>query len=414
MKPLRPKLRDVPVDSRLATLGLGAAAQQGLRTGLSLEIADKMVENVIATYALPMGIAENFVINGVAMQIPMVIEEPSVVAACSFAAKLARERGGFLASSTEPVMIGQVQLLDVPDFASAQAAIDAAKPSMLTWLNEHNPATQSKHAHAVDVRTRVVSVPDPDLGGDFLVVHLLYHCGDAMGANLVNTACEALAPRLAELSGGRSHLRILSNYSTERMASASCVMPRSVLGNAVERIVEAAVFAEHDPYRAVTHNKGVMNGIDAVVLATGNDWRAVEAAAHAWAARDGRYASMTRWRATADGDLQGSITLPMAVGIVGGATRVHPAAQSALQIMGITTARRLAEVIVCVGLAQNFAALRALAGEGIQQGHMGLHARQIAIAAGATGAAVDEIAAQLVSEGRVRLERAKALLQQMQ
>lgn len=251
-----------------------------------------------------------------------------------------------------------------------------------------------------------------------LIVHVLYDCGDAMGANLINTACEALAPRIEALTGGRVNLRILSNYSTKRLASARCEIPVAALSEdaaeaaaAAERIVEASVFAERDPYRAVTHNKGVMNGIDAVLMATGNDWRAVEAAAHAWAARDGHYGAMTRWRLNAVGDaLVGEIELPMAVGTVGGATRSHPSAQVALKILGATGARALAEVIVCVGLAQNFGAIRALAMEGIQRGHMGLHARQVAIAAGAIGEQIERIAAQMVSEGNVRAARARELV----
>ena len=246
-----------------------------------------------------------------------------------------------------------------------------------------------------------------------LIVHLLYDCGDAMGANLINTACEALAPRVELLTGGRVNLRILSNLSDRRMARASCVIRAKSLGDdasAVQRIEEASLFAEADPYRATTHNKGVMNGVDAVVMATGNDWRAVEAAAHAHAARDGRYTSMTKWRVNADGDLAGEIELPMAVGTVGGATRSHPVAQAALKILGVQTARELAEVIACVGLAQNFAAIRALAMEGIQRGHMALHARQIAISAGATGDQIERVAARMIEEGRIRLDRARELI----
>lgn len=255
-----------------------------------------------------------------------------------------------------------------------------------------------------------------------LIVHLLYDCGDAMGANAVNTACEALAPRLEALTEGRANLRILSNLSDRRLAWATCTIRTDLLATRTDaalppeaiaqRIVEASLFAERDPYRAATHNKGIMNGIDAVVIATGNDWRAVEAAAHAYAARDGCYTALATWRMDAAGNLVGRIELPLAVGIVGGATRVHPAAQVALALLGVKTARELAEVIACVGLAQNFAALRALAMEGIQQGHMALHARQVAIAAGAQGEWVERIAAQLVAERNVRLERAQALLKQ--
>lgn len=415
------KLRDVAIAERATLLGLSPADRAALHNGLALDVADHMIENAIATYALPMGVAENFVINGRDVRIPMVVEEPSVLAACSFAAKLARAGGGFRASSTEPIMIGQIQVLDVPDVAAASANIEQASADLLDWLNTQNPSTISKHAKAIGLEIRHIPLPAAQSvipNPHFLVVHILYHCGDAMGANLINTACEALAPKIEALSRGRVNLRILSNLNDKRMASATCDVPVSALTTPeldgltlARRIVEASLFAEYDPYRATTHNKGVMNGIDAVVLATGNDWRAVEAAAHAYAARNGQYASMTRWRISADQTfLHGEITLPMAVGVVGGATRVHPAAQVSLRLMGIRTARELAEIIVCVGLAQNLAAIRALAAEGIQRGHMSLHARQIAIAAGATGGDIDRIAEQLIAEKQVRLERAQTLM----
>ena len=413
-----PRLRSLPIDQRLDAIaravGLGEADVAAVRAGLSLEQAGHMIENVVATYALPLGIAENFRVNGRDVLVPMVVEEASVVAACGYAAKLTRARGGFTASSTDPIMIGQIQTLDVPELDAALARIAAEAPALIAWLNTGNPSTRSTHARAVGIEGRVVTGAEVP----FLVVHVLYDCGDAMGANLINTACEALAPRIEALTGGRVNLRILSNYSTKRLASARCEIPVAALSEdatealaAAERIVEASVFAESDPYRAVTHNKGVMNGIDAVLMATGNDWRAVEAAAHAWAAREGHYGAMTRWRLNAAGDaLVGEIELPMAVGTVGGATRSHPSAQVALKILGVTGARALAEVIVCVGLAQNFGALRALAMEGIQRGHMGLHARQVAIAAGATGEQIERIAAQMVSEGNVRAARARELV----
>ncbi len=412
------KLRDLPAAERAAALGLTDADIAALRDGLSLERADHMIENVIGTYALPFGVAQNFVVNGRAIDaIPMVVEEASIVAACGFAAKLARATGGFTAGSSDPIMIGQIQTLDVPDMDAAVAQITAAAPELVEWLNTGNASTRSAHARATGIECRVLA----DGASSMLVVHVLYDCGDAMGANLINTACEALAPKLAALSGGRVNLRILSNLSDRRLAWASCTIAASSLGHsgddggasALQRIVEAARFAELDPYRAATHNKGVMNGIDAVALATGQDWRAIEAAAHAFAARNGRYASLTTWRANAAGDLVGRIELPLAVGIVGGATRVHPAAQLALRMLRIHSARALAEIMACVGLAQNFAALRALATEGIQAGHMALHARQIAAAAGAQGARIDQIAAQLIAEKNVRLERARQLVRQL-
>lgn len=423
----QPRLRDLPPAARAAALGLSPEDVQALREGLALESADRMVENAIGTFALPLGVAQNFVVNGRAIEaVPMAIEEASVVAACSYAAKLAREAGGFTAGSSAPIMIGQIQVLDVPDHEAARRRVLAAEGELVAWLNEGNPSTRSRHARAVGVEVREITPQGLHAAwsDSFLVVHVLYDCGDAMGANLVNTACEALAPKVEALTGGRANLRILSNLSDRRLAWATCTMPvRSLLAqrdavdstadriSAIGRaIVEASLFAELDPYRAATHNKGVMNGIDAVVIATGNDWRAVEAAAHAYAARDGRYTALTTWRANEAGDLVGRIELPLAVGIVGGATRVHPAAQVALRLLGVKTARELAEIMACVGLAQNFAAIRALAMEGIQHGHMALHARQIAVAAGAAGADVERVAAQLVAEKNVRLERARAIL----
>jgi hydroxymethylglutaryl-CoA reductase len=416
--PAPPRLRDLPLDDRPAALGLSDVQIAALRAGLSPAQADRMIENAIGVFGLPLGVAQHFVVNGRAIAgVPMAIEEASVVAACSYAAKLARASGGFTAGSSAPITIGQVQLLDVPDVEAARARIAAEADALITWLNEDNPSTRSRHVRALRLETRILEGDPP-----MLIVHLLYDCGDAMGANAVNTACEALAPRLEALTEGRANLRILSNLSDRRLAWATCTIRADLLATRTDaalppeaiaqRIVEASLFAERDPYRAATHNKGIMNGIDAVVIATGNDWRAVEAAAHAYAARDGHYAALATWRTDAAGNLVGRIELPLAVGIVGGATRVHPAAQVALALLGVRTARELAEVIACVGLAQNFAALRALAMEGIQQGHMALHARQVAIAAGAQGEWVERIAAQLVAERNVRLERAQALLKQ--
>ena len=425
-----PRLRDVPVVERLSLLGrmasLDDADMANLRAGLSLEQADHMIENVVATYALPLGIATNFVVNGREVLVPMAVEESSVVAACSFAAKMARTGGGFTAGSSAPIMIGQIQVLDCADMPAAVARLQAASDTLVQWLNTQNPSTISRHSRATGVEIRELQIGDAtspvgstmsDIHVPMLVVHVLYDCGDAMGANLVNTACEALAPRIEALTGGRVNLRILSNLSDRRRAWASCHIPARQFGassaeqrSMIQHIVEASLFAEADPYRAATHNKGIMNGIDAVAVATGNDWRAVEAGAHAYAAHHDRYASLTRWRMDAEGDLVGEIDLPLAVGIVGGATRVHPGAQAALKLLRVTTARELAEIMACVGLAQNLAALRALVSEGIRHGHMTLHARQLAAAAGAVGEQVERVAAQLVNEGNVRLERAKQIV----
>lgn len=392
--------------------------------GLALEQADKMVENVVGTYALPLGIATNFVVNGRDALIPMVIEEPSVVAGASFAARQARAGGGFHAVTTEPLMIGQMQVLDLTDVQAAADRVLADKQRLLDLANSTDPVVVSLHGGARDIETRVL--PDSPVG-PLLIVHLIYDCRDAMGANMVNTACEALAPLVEELTGGRVNLRILSNLADRRLARARCMVPTTapetdtLSGELVaQRIVEAWALAAVDPYRAATHNKGIMNGVDAVVLATGNDWRAIEAGAHAYAARDGLYRSLSTWSYT-PGDpaagkgpaLMGSLELPLALGIVGGATRVHPLARFALQLMGVKTARELSEIVVSVGLAQNLAAIRALATEGIQRGHMALHARQVATAAGARPNEVDGVAAVLVAEKQIRVERARELLAQL-
>lgn len=384
--------------------------------GLTAEQSEHMIENALGVYALPIGIATNFQINGRDYLIPMVVEEPSVIAACSFAAKLARAGGGFTASSDEPLMIGQIQVLDIPDAAHAASQVLAIRDALLA-TDDPTSSIVKRGGGLRDIEVRPFA--DTTLG-PMLVVHLIYDTRDAMGANAINTACERLAPLIERATGGRVNLRILSNLSDRRKARATCRMPVSELatGNftgaqVVKSIVEAAVFAEVDPYRAATHNKGVMNGIDAVCIATGNDWRALEAGAHAYAARSGRYTSFTTWYADQNGDLIGALELPLAVGIVGGATRVHPGAKAALKVLGVASAAELSQVMAAVGLAQNFAAIRALATEGIQQGHMSLHARQMAIAAGASGDLVARVVEIMTSEGNIRLERAKELVTQL-
>lgn len=402
-----------------------AAVEELLRNlgGLTLDQADKMVENVVSTYALPLGIATNFVVNGRDVLAPMVIEEPSVVAGASYAAKLARAGGGFHVETTESLMIGQMQVLDVPDLAVAAARVQAGKQRLLDLANSADPVIVSLHGGARDIEVRTIAESPV---GPMLVVHLIYDCRDAMGANMVNTACEALAPSVEEMTGGRVNLRILSNLADRRLARARCVVPaRELATDALDgdevahRIVEAYALAAVDPYRAATHNKGIMNGIDAVVMATGNDWRAIAAGAHAYAARDGVYRSLSTWTyvpgdgAGQGGALVGALEVPMAVGIVGGATRVHPLARFALQLMGVKSARELAEIIAAVGLAQNLAAIRALATEGIQKGHMALHARQVATAAGALPHEVDRVAATLVAERQIRVDRAREVLAEL-
>jgi hydroxymethylglutaryl-CoA reductase len=384
------------------------------QAGLTIDQAEHMVENVIGIYSLPLGLGLNFIVNGRDVLVPMAIEEPSVIAGASFMARLARAGGGFFASTTPPEMIGQMQLLDISDFAEARQAILDHKDRLLEEANQIDPVLIKLGGGARDLVVR--SIEDSPIG-PFLVIHLVYDVRDAMGANAVNTACERLAPRLEALTGGRVHLRILSNLADRRLARARCVIPLKDLafenysGEQVrDGIIEAWAFAASDPYRAATHNKGIMNGVDAVVIATGNDWRAIEAGAHAYAARSGCYTSLSTWGKDSAGNLTGELEMPMAVGIVGGATRVHPGARAALKLMEVSSAAQLAEIIVSVGLAQNLAALRALATEGIQRGHMSLHARQMAIAAGASGERIDKIAAQLVAERSVRSDRAEEII----
>ncbi len=403
------RLRDLGI---LTEEQLSALAQGGIRA----EAADHMVENAIGVHSLPLGLGLNFVVNGREVLVPMAVEEPSVVAGASFMARLARAAGGFTASTDAPHMIGQMQLLDVDDLEAATAAIQAATPDLLAEAAQIDPVLLKLGGGPQELLVRRI---DDSPIGSFLVLHLVYDVRDAMGANAINTACERLAPRIEALTGGRVHLRILSNLADRRLARAACAIKLSELAfgdftaeQVRDGIVEAWAFAAADPYRAATHNKGIMNGIDAVVIATGNDWRAVEAGAHAYAARSGRYTSLSTWGVSPEGDLVGSLELPMAVGIVGGATKVHPTAQAALKLMGVTTAAELAEIITAVGLAQNLAALRALATEGIQRGHMSLHARQVAIAAGAQGDQVEKLAAQLVSEKTVRIDRAEEVLKE--
>jgi hydroxymethylglutaryl-CoA reductase len=397
--------------------GLTPAETAILQEGLSLTQADKMIENVVGRYSLPLGIGTNFKVNGRDYLVPMVLEEPSVVAGVSYAARLARSGGGFRAGSTDPVMIAQVQLLDVVDPAEAEAQILAAKSELLALANT-SPTIARLGGGPVDIQVR--HLPDTPTG-PMTVVHLLFDTRDAMGANAVNTAAETIAPRLEQLSKGRALLRILTNLTDRRRAWAEVTIPAHAFstidfsGEEVIRGIEVAnALAIADPYRAATHNKGVFNGIDAVLMATGNDWRAVEAGGHAYAARDGQYRALTDWRVIDEDEpaLFGRIELPLAVGTVGGATRSHPTAQIALKILGVQSARELSQVIAAVGLAQNLAAIRALVTDGIQKGHMRLHARQIAIAAGAKESQVDEIARILVQEGQIRVERARELLAQ--
>jgi hydroxymethylglutaryl-CoA reductase len=384
---------------------------------LTVERADKMIENVVGTFSLPLGIATNFQVNLRDVLIPMVVEEPSIVAGASYAAKLVREGGGFHASSTEPLMIGQVQLVKVPDAARARYDILSRSEEILALANRQSSSLLALGGGAKELEAQIFEASPM---GPMLVVHLIIDCRDAMGANAINTMAEAVAPLLEEISGGRAYLRILSNLSDRRLARARAIVPAKALARdgitgeeVIEGILWAYSFAAVDPYRATTHNKGILNGIDPVLIATGNDWRAIEAGAHAYAARSGRYTSLTTWERDAQGNLVGTIEMPLAVGIVGGATKVHPAAQAALKLLNVQHAHELAEICVCAGLASNLAALRALATEGIQRGHMGLHARQIAMAVGAHAGEIDEIAYRMVEENLIKLARAEALLAEL-
>ncbi len=423
-----PGFYNLSINERLARLAEAAGLSPDdlsafrFEGGIDADAANHMIENVVGIHGLPLGIGLNFMVNGRDVLVPMTIEEPSVVAGASFMAKLARAGGGFRASTTEPLMIGQMQVLDIADLHKAQAAILEKKAELLAEADAIDPVLKKFGGGARDLEVRLIE--DSPIG-EFLVVHLIYDVRDAMGANAVNTACEKLAPHIEQITGGRVHLRILSNLADRRLARAECTIPvdelafnardgsetRPYTGEQVrDGVIEAWAFAAADPYRAATHNKGIMNGVDAVVIATGNDWRAIEAGAHAYAARSGRYTSLSTWGKDEYGNLAGSLEMPMAVGIIGGATKVHPGAKAALKLMGVKTAAELAEIIVSVGLAQNLAALRALATEGIQRGHMSLHARQVAIAAGATGDMIEKVAAQMVAEKTIRIDRAEEIL----
>jgi len=405
------------IDERLGEVareyGLSDEDAYALKSGggFTVECADKMVENCVGVFGLPVGFGLNFLVNGREYTVPMVVEEPSVVAAVSNMARLVRAGGGFAADADPSIMIGQVQVLDVPDLAAAVRKIESSQLRILNLANAAHPTLQQRGGGAQGVEARAFTGEHP-----MLVVHLLIDCLDAMGANMINTMAEAVAPLIEELTGGRTNLRILSNLADRRLARASCRIPFTALGGkgfdgpeVAQSIVEAWAFAAVDPYRAATHNKGVMNGIDAVAIATGNDWRSIEAGAHAYAARDGRYTSLTRWWIE-DGHLCGSIELPMAVGTVGGSTRVHATIKVLRKILGIEGARELAGVIAASGLAQNLGALRALATEGIQRGHMSLHARQVALEAGVPSHQINAIAARMVELGQIRVDVARQLV----
>ena len=382
------------------------------------DIADKMIENVIGTFSLPLGLGLNFLIDGKDYVVPMAVEEPSIVASASYIAKIVREAGGFKTEATERIMIGQIQVVGCPDFEQAKKDVLAQKDMLIEAANDAYPSLVKRGGGAEDLEVRIIN-EDGSKYTKMLIVHLLVNTCDAMGANIINTMAESLAPVVEHITKGKVYLRILSNFADRCLAKATCVIPPELLesegftGEEVrDGVVHAYEFAASDPYRAVTHNKGIMNGIDPVLIATGNDWRAVEAGSHAYAARDGHYGSMTKWSVDNEGNLVGELELPMSLGIVGGASRVHPMAKLAYKILRVESAKELARVIVAVGLAQNLGALKALVTDGIQKGHMALHSRSVAMAAGATGELVDIISKKMIEKKEIRVGYAKKLMEE--
>lgn len=375
---------------------------------LPADMADHLIENFVGTMNIPVGVATNMKIDGRDRLIPMATEESSVVAAVCNAARQSYEAGGFVTSMSGTLMIAQIQLTEVRDPQHARLCILERKAEVQAICDACDPVLLKLGGGFRELEVRVLDTR----GGPMVITHIVVDTRDAMGANAVNTMAEKLAPQIAAWTGGRTNLRILSNLADRRLARARCTWPLAAIGGEAVRdgMVSAYHFADADPYRAATHNKGIMNGVSAVVLATGNDTRAVEAGAHAYAARNGRYASLTTWEVTASGDLAGSIELPMAVGLVGGATKLHPMAKVALKVLGVASAEELARIIAAVGLAQNFSAMKALATTGIQKGHMALHAQNVALMAGALGDEVDRVAQALVASGTVRIDVAEAEL----
>ncbi|MFU8836588.1 hydroxymethylglutaryl-CoA reductase, degradative [Roseovarius autotrophicus] len=400
--------------ARAAGLNEADVAALGEPPTLPMTIANGMIENVIGKFELPLAVASNFTVNGRDYLVPMAVEEPSVVAAASYMARIARGCGGFVTSSSAPVMRAQIQVLGIGDPQAARHRLLSVAPELIEMANRRDTVLIELGGGCKDIEVHVF---DSSPVGPMVVMHLLVDVRDAMGANTVNSMAEAIAPHVAEVTGGHVRLRILSNLADKRLVRARVSLTPEALNTSalagadvIEGMLEACALALIDPYRAATHNKGIMNGIDPVVVATGNDWRAIEAGAHAYASRSGRYSSLTHWEKAADGQLHGTLEMPMALGLVGGATRTHPAAQAALRLLGVVSAQELAEVTVAVGLAQNMAALRALATEGIQKGHMALHARNIAILAGAQGEKIETVAKALAASGNVSVDKARELL----
>jgi hydroxymethylglutaryl-CoA reductase len=411
--PLGRRVEQIARAFRLSDVDL---AVLGSESTLPIEVADQMIENAVAVFGLPLGLGLNFLINGRDVIVPMAVEEPSVVAAVSLAAKIVRDAGGFTADADDSMMIGQVQVTRYGNLEKAKAAIENAREEILALANSFHPAMIRRGGGAKDIEVRVLPAPEGPKGEPILVLHLLIDTQDAMGANLINTIAEGVAPLVEQVTGGKVYLRILSNLADRRLARASCRIPVDAMADfgmsgeeVAEGIAQAYRFASVDPYRAATHNKGVMNGIDALAIATGNDWRAIEAGAHAYAARNGRYSPLSSWT-TENGFLVGRLELPLQVGTIGGPAGVHPLVQVVYKLLRLNTARELSTVMAAVGLAQNLAALRALGSVGIQRGHMALHARCVAVTAGARGEWIDRIAKLLVAAGHVKVEKAREIL----
>jgi hydroxymethylglutaryl-CoA reductase len=411
--PMGERLGTVSKMARLSSDELAALTGDGV---LTEETANQMIENAVGVFGIPLGLALNLQVNGRDYIVPMAVEEPSVIAAVSFAAKIAREGGGFVGEADDPIMIGQVQVTAYGDPTVASRKLLEHKEQLLALANSFHPALQARGGGAREIEVRVLPAPEGPRGEPILVLHLYIDTQEAMGANLINTMAEGVAPLVEQVTGGKVFLRILSNLADRRLARACCRIPVKALADfdmsgedIAEGIVQASRFATADPYRAATHNKGIMNGIDAMAIATGQDWRAIEAGAHAFACRDGQYRPLSTWTVEEE-YLVGRIELPLALGMVGGPIRIHPQVQSALKMLRVSSARELAMVMAAVGLSQNFAAVRALGSVGIQKGHMALHARCVAVTAGARGHWVEKVANALVTAGHVKVEKAQEIL----
>lgn len=395
-----------------AQLSSEEAALFGQSSVLDLDTADRMIENVIGTFEIPLGVVPNMVVNGRDVLVPLAVEESSVIAALANAARMVRSGGGFFTSTSDPIMIAQIQAVDIDDPFAAKLKILEKRDAIIAMANEQDPVLVKLGGGCRDIEVRVID----SVQGPMVVTHILVDTRDAMGANAVNTMAEFLAPHIEKWTDGKVFLRILSNLADRRIARARCVVNKDAISpgpEVIDGITTAWAFADADPYRAATHNKGIMNGISSLVIATGNDYRAIEAGAHAYAARSGKYRALTHWEKDRDGNLIGSLELPLAMGLVGGATAIHPMAKLIVKVLGVNNAAELAEIAAAVGLGQNLSALRALASEGIQKGHMMLHAQNIAVMVGAQGDEIAAVANKLKEEGQIRVDRAGEILKQL-